>query len=33
VSVPVAGFGSSDCRRCPAHLLAVADPDQLVLAG
>lgn len=21
-SVPVAGFGSSDCRRCPAHLLA-----------
>ena len=22
VSVPVPGFGSSDCRRCPAHLLA-----------
>jgi histidyl-tRNA synthetase len=21
--VPVAGFGSSDCRRCPAHLIAV----------
>lgn len=25
VSVPVVGFGSSDCRRCPAHLLALAD--------
>ena len=24
-SVPVPGFGSSDCRRCPAHLLALAD--------
>lgn len=24
VSAPVGGFGSSDCRRCPAHLLAVA---------
>lgn len=23
VSVPVLGFGSSDCRRCPAHLLAL----------
>ncbi len=22
VGVPVAGFGSSDCRRCPAHLLS-----------
>jgi Uri superfamily endonuclease len=21
--VPVPGFGSSDCRRCPAHLVAV----------
>jgi hypothetical protein len=21
VAVPVAGFGSSDCRRCLAHLL------------
>lgn len=21
--VPVPGFGSSDCRRCPAHLLAL----------
>jgi histidyl-tRNA synthetase len=23
IHVPVAGFGSSDCRRCAAHLLAV----------
>ena len=23
VTVPVPGFGSSDCRACPAHLLAV----------
>ncbi len=23
--VPVPGFGSSDCRRCPAHLLAMGD--------
>jgi Uri superfamily endonuclease len=23
VHVPVSGFGSSDCRRCAAHLLAV----------
>jgi Uri superfamily endonuclease len=23
VSVPIPGFGSSDCRRCPAHLLAL----------
>ena len=22
VTVPVPGFGSSDCRACPAHLLA-----------
>lgn len=22
--VPVPGFGSSDCRRCPAHLIAVS---------
>ncbi len=21
VSIPVPGFGSSDCRRCPAHLV------------
>jgi Uri superfamily endonuclease len=25
VSLPVAGFGSSDCRVCPAHLAAVPD--------
>ncbi|SDG09307.1 Uri superfamily endonuclease [Limimonas halophila] len=24
-SAPVKGLGSSDCRRCPAHLLAVPD--------
>jgi Uri superfamily endonuclease len=23
VSVPVLGFGSTDCRRCPSHLLDV----------
>ena len=23
--VPVPGFGSSDCRSCPAHLLLLAD--------
>ena len=22
-SVPVPGFGSSDCRACPAHLVAL----------
>jgi Uri superfamily endonuclease len=27
-SVPVPGFGSSDCRRCAAHLVALAGPDQ-----
>ena len=25
VSVPVPGFGSSDCGACPAHLVAVAE--------
>lgn len=25
LAVPLVGFGSSDCRRCPAHLLALAD--------
>ena len=24
-TVPVAGFGSSDCRRCRAHLLRITD--------
>ncbi len=28
-SVPVPGFGSSDCRRCPAHLLALPGDFQL----
>ncbi len=23
VSIPVPGFGSSDCRRCPAHLVSL----------
>lgn len=32
VSVPIPGFGSSDCRACPAHLLAVAD-DAALLAS
>ena len=26
VTVPVPGFGSSDCRACPAHLLAAPGP-------
>jgi len=25
-TIPAAGFGSSDCRRCPAHLVAL-PPD------
>ena len=37
VSVPVAGFGSSDCRRCSAHLLQVAGcfrlPPGLISVG
>ncbi len=28
--VPVPGFGSSDCRRCPAHLLRIGDVDDAV---
>lgn len=28
-SVPVPGFGSTDCRRCPAHLAAVPDDFDL----
>ncbi len=28
-SVPVPGFGSSDCRRCPAHLVALPDDFDL----
>ena len=34
VRVPVRGFGSSDCRRCPAHLAAVpADFDARAVAS
>jgi Uri superfamily endonuclease len=34
VEVPLAGFGSSDCRRCPAHLLGIArETDPKTLAG
>lgn len=34
-SAPVSGFGSSDCRRCPAHLLRWPGPLDAapVLAG
>ncbi len=28
-AVPVPGFGSSDCRRCPAHLVALPDDFDL----
>lgn len=33
VSVPINGFGSSDCPRCPAHLLYVSDDAQPVLTA
>jgi Uri superfamily endonuclease len=29
VSVPIPGFGSSDCRHCPAHLVALPDGAEL----
>ena len=32
-STPVPGFGSSDCRRCPAHLAAVPDDFDLSALG
>ena len=32
VRVPVPGFGSSDCRHCPAHLVAVPDGFDIVQA-
>lgn len=33
-TVPVEGFGASDCAGCPAHLVQVADDtDVAVLAG
>ena len=31
VTVPVVGFGSSDCRRCPAHLLRLSGAGAAVL--
>jgi Uri superfamily endonuclease len=31
VRVPIPGFGSSDCRRCPAHLVAL--PAELTSAA
>ena len=35
VTVPVAGFGSSDCKRCPAHLYfwSSDDPVQTLADG
>jgi len=30
-TVPVAGFGSSDCGRCPAHLVAVPGDGRAAL--
>ena len=30
IHAPVAGFGSSDCRQCPAHLLSI-PPDSAPL--
>ncbi len=32
-SVPVPGFGSSDCRRCPAHLVALPPHGGLDLGA
>ena len=32
VSVPIAGFGSSDCPRCSAHLLAMPSETLPILA-
>lgn len=32
-SVPVPGFGSSDCRHCPAHLIAVPGDGRAALAA
>lgn len=34
-SIPIAGFGSSDCRRCPAHLVRLngLGGDVLMEAG
>ncbi len=35
-AVPVPGFGSSDCRRCPAHLVALPegfDLDEVIISS
>ncbi len=32
-SLPVAGFGASDCRACPAHLVALADGAAALALG
>jgi len=31
INVPVAGFGSSDCRRCAAHLLATPQKNTALI--
>lgn len=33
IDYPIAGFGSTDCRRCTAHLLRVATDGQSYLLG
>ena len=30
ITFPVPGFGSSDCRHCPAHLLAASGPKRIL---
>lgn len=30
-SVPIPGFGSSDCRRCPSHLVRIEAAPQVAL--
>ena len=32
-SAPIPGFGGSDCRTCPAHLLAVTCQELSTLTG
>jgi histidyl-tRNA synthetase len=31
-TIPLAGFGSSDCRHCRAHLVRLPDADTLASA-
>lgn len=31
INVPVVGFGSSDCRRCAAHLLAIPQKGTVLI--